>query len=153
MFIDLSRLYNNIDSEIVIDTTINFPKQDLEKADLLDLKDLKVFGTIRKDALDSIVVNMNIAGTMVLECARTLKPVEYPLDIDVEVTEEEILEIDENFKKNQNMLDIFPIIWENVLMEVPMRVVSKDVESLEVNTKQETNSPFDKLKSIIEKEV
>ena len=42
-----------------------------------------------------------------------------------------IKDIDELiFVWDENLLDIFPIVWENILMEVPMRVVSSDVSDV-----------------------
>ena len=30
----------------------------------------------------------------------------------------------------ENTIDIFPIIWENILVEIPSRVISGDTENL-----------------------
>ena len=30
-------------------------------------------------------------------------------------------------KINQNYIDIIPIIWQNIVLEIPLRVVSEDV--------------------------
>lgn len=67
---------------------------------------------------------------MVLPCAITLKPVDYPFSIEFDKSLEEICEeTTENLKKDENTLDILPIIWENILMEIPMKVVSKDANT------------------------
>ena len=42
-------------------------------------------------------------------------------------------EIGENVKNNQNTIDILPIIWENILMEIPMRVVSEEARNSDIN--------------------
>lgn len=150
MIIDLIRLNNGIDSIINIDRLINFSKEDLDQADLLDFKQAHVKGYIKKDAINNIVINLNVTGIMVLECARTLKPVDYPININIEVGEDELLEIDENFKKSQNSIDIFPIIWENILVEIPMRVVSEEAKDLKIeNSNQETTGAFEKLKDLL----
>lgn len=150
MIIDLLRLNNNIEKSIPIDEELKLSEEDLKKADLLDLKDTRIKGTIYKNAIGNIEVELNITGIMVLECARTLKPVDYPFNINVDVDEDEIAEIDENFKKNQNSLDILPIIWENILVEIPMRVVSEDATEIEIkNNNSNQNSAFEKLKSLL----
>ena len=150
MIIDLIRLNNGIEKIINIDRQINLTESDLEQADLLDFKGASVKGYITKDAINNTVVNLNVTGTLVLECARTLKPVDYPININIEVSEDELLEIDENFKKNQNSIDIFPIIWENILVEIPMRVVSEEALNLEIeNSNQETTGALEKLKDLL----
>ena len=68
---------------------------------------------------------------MTLLCARTLKKVNRQFDIQID----EI--IDENSDNSleiiQNSLDIFPIVWQNILVDVPLRVLAPDAkeESLE----------------------
>ena len=42
---------------------------------------------------------------------------------------EELMEnIEENSTNFQNSIDILPIIWENILMEIPMRVISDEAD-------------------------
>ena len=49
--------------------------------------------------------------------------------VEIEGSREELIdEQAENVKKDENILDILPIIWENILMEIPMRVVSPGAE-------------------------
>lgn len=76
-------------------------------------------------------LNINVTGTMILPCARTLKDVEYPFDIQIN---EVIGENDDNsLEIIQNRLEIFPIIWQYILVDVPLRVLAPDAkeESLE----------------------
>jgi uncharacterized protein len=90
---------------------------------------MKVVGEITKDAIDNIYLNVDVSGTLVLPCAITLKPVDYPFNIKIEGNIDELVEENEkSVKKDENTLDILPIIWENILMEIPMRVVSKGAE-------------------------
>ena len=75
-------------------------------------------------------MDLEVKGTMIIPCAITLKPTKIPYNIEINGTLNELLdEIDEKFT---NILDIFPIIWENILMEIPMRVVSPDLEDIEL---------------------
>ena len=69
-------------------------------------------------------LNITIKGTMILPCARTLKDVEYPFSSEID---EIIGENDDNsLEINQNRLDIFPIVWQNILVDVPLRVLAPD---------------------------
>ena len=106
-------------------------------------------------------ISMEVTGTMILPCAVTLKPVEYPFQLKIEGNLEQILqEIDENAKKIENSIDILPIIWENILMEIPMRVVSKEAEEVHLegdgwklvtdkDSVKETNPALAKLKDLL----
>ena len=93
MLIDLNLL--NIKDEIKIDEEVTFPKEDLDKAKILDMKKVKVTGKIIPD-LDDYQIDINIKGKMTLPCSLTLEEVEYPFDINVV---ENLSEIDENYKK------------------------------------------------------
>ena len=66
---------------------------------------------------------------LILTCSVSLKDVKYPVDINIE---EIIGENDENLedfdKIINNSIDLVPIIWQNILLEVPIRVVSPDVK-------------------------
>ena len=95
---------------------------------------------------------------MILPCARTLKDVEYSFNIDIN---EIIGENDDNsLEIIQNRLEIFPIVWQNILVDVPLRVLAPDAkeESLEGdgwrlitedNDKEEIDPRLAKLKDYI----
>lgn len=124
MIVDLTRLRNKIDSILDIDFTYSFSEEELKNTDIKKLDNVKVKGYIRRDSLDEFEINITISGTMVLTCSITLKDVNYDFNIEINDILDRILE--ENDKKIQNTIDILPIIWENILLEVPMKVVSED---------------------------
>ena len=134
MEFDLRRLISNIDDEVVIDTTYSFNEEELKGSGLLKLDNVSINGNITKDSLNNLVINVDIKGTMVLPCSITLKPVDYPFNINVNGNIEDMLEEMGKFdKKIQNTLDILPIIWENILMEIPSKVVSPDADDIELS--------------------
>ena len=125
MNIDITRLKNSIVPSVEINEILNFPKEDIENAEMLDLRDVMVSGSITKTSLDDYNINLRVRGKMILSCAVTLKPVDYPFTIDIdEVFSENAEEITKKIKKCENTIDILPIVWENILMEIPMRVIS-----------------------------
>ena len=126
---NLLRLKNNLEQFIPIDTHYSFSKEELSGTDIISLNDVKIVGEINKDATYNICLNVEVSGVLVLPCAITLKPVDYPFNIKIEGNIDELIgENEKSVKKDENTLDILPIIWENILMEIPMRVVSKGAE-------------------------
>ena len=121
MVIDLNYLNRfgriNIDQEFVID------KEYYTNTDIIDLKKLYIKGEISIDYEDDIYFNVNISGTMILPCAVTLKEVDYDFNINID---ESIGKFEEIIKKNKNSLDISEYLWENIVLEIPIRVVSRD---------------------------
>ena len=91
MEFDLLRLKNNLDKNILVDITYSFPREMLDMTDLIELNNVHIVGDIHKDCLDNIVLSVNVSGTMVLHCAVTLKPVNYPFSINIEGNIEELI--------------------------------------------------------------
>jgi len=133
MKFDLVRLNNNIDKYISVNEVYSFTGDELSGTDLLKLNDVKINGEIFKNSLGNIELSLDVEGVMVLPCAITLKPVNYPFSIEISGEIEELMEnFEENSTNFQNSIDILPIIWENILMEIPMRVVSEEAKNSDI---------------------
>ena len=153
MIFDLTRLNNNIDKNIVVDLDYTFSNEELAGTDLLECN-IKINGYISKNSLGNIILDLSVNGVMVMPCAITLKPVEVPLNVEINGNLEELTEKTSiNFS---NTLDIFPIIWENILMEIPMRVISPEAENIELSgdgwklvTGEEPNMPLAGLEELL----
>ncbi len=136
MNIDVTKLNSGIDNKISIDMTYSFSAEELKNSGILELNDVKIKGDISKNSLEDYNINIIVKGTMVLPCSISLKPVNYDFNVKIEGNLTEMLaEFTENLKNNQKTIDIFPIIWENILMEIPIRIVSDDIS--DVKTKGE----------------
>lgn len=130
VLIDVLKLRNNFVSSISIDATLELDLNSHEHMDILEISPVHVTGSIEKNALEELIAPLHIEGTMTLPCAITLKPVLVPFSIDVEDALEEMWEEStKNPKKSENVIDFLPIIWENILSEVPIRVVSEEANS------------------------
>ena len=129
MKIDLTHLYN--DGYVCIDGVCDIPKDFFNKTDIIDLKNISVKGNINRDSLNNYIINIIIKGIMVLPCAVTLKPVDYKFEVEVtENFDDFIKKNGKNLENNEKTIDILPIIWENILMEIPIRVVCDDVTDI-----------------------
>jgi len=128
--VDLTKLiYGNL-YKIPIEGEVIVPDEFLCNTEIRKISPVKVSGYISNNE-EEYELDINITGTMVLSCARTLKDVDYPFNIDInEVIEENN---DNSLEIIQNRLEIFPIIWQNILVDVPLRVLAPDAkeESLE----------------------
>lgn len=130
MKIDLTKLiYNNL-YKIPVEGEIIIPDEMLENTDIRKISKVEVEGFILNNE-EEYELDINVSGVMILPCARTLKDVNYPFNIKIN---EVIGENDDNsLEIIQNRLDIFPIVWQNILVDVPLRVLAPDAkeESLE----------------------
>lgn len=81
---------------------------------------------------DEIIATLHIHGEMILPCARTLVDVPYRYDIrtsEVFTTSQYYTDEDEDneiYPIEGEVLDLLPYIKENILLEVPFRVFSKE---------------------------
>lgn len=128
MKIDLAKL--NVDNKIYLDDDFIVDLEKYQNKEILDLKNMHVKGSITYNILDNLEVDLVISGIMVLRDSVTLEPIEKDLDVKIEEEyslEEEI--IAEYYEKEQNVLDIMAILWENIVLEVPISLTkTKNLE-------------------------
>ena len=113
MKIDLSLLHTNQVSEVSIHNSYSFT-DDYTCPDILGLSDIKVDGIITlRDDKDVFIGT--ISGTMIIKDSISLEKVSYPFEIQFDDF------LPENYIKNENTLDILGFLWENIVLEVPLR--------------------------------
>lgn len=129
MIIDLSKLFYNQTDSISINEEVEIPKDYYQNnEDIKEVSKVSVFGDIYENG-ENFTLDLNIKCNLTLICSISLKDVNYPLDIDIEENISENGENIEEFDKIiNNSIDLLPIIWQNILVEVPMKVVSPDIE-------------------------
>ena len=150
MNIDLTKLIGREIDEIEINDTISISKELLEGTDIKDISKVDIKGNITENG-ESYDLNLNIKCNLTLTCSVSLKDVNYPIDIDINEIISQTGENLENFCKIiNNSIDLVPIIWQNILVEVPIRVVSPDIKEENIYgdgwkfiTKEEENKEID----------
>lgn len=153
--IDITRLKSNIDEYTLIDLNYSFSKEQLENTNILELNDVNIKGYITKN-MDNFHLKVEVKGVMILPCSVSLKPTNYPFSLEIDEDFDETLQ--ESLKNISNSIDIFQIIWENILMEIPLRVVNEDLSDVKtegdgwqlVTDKEERINPaLEKLKDLL----
>lgn len=154
MIIDITKLRSGVLESLPIDFNYSFKTDELKNTDIISLDDVNIKGNISYN-YGRYYIFIDIKGEFILPCSLTLEPVSVPLNTHVEGDLEEILqEIGQNLT---NTLDIFPIIWENILMEVPLKVVSGkkvtktsgDGWKLITEEEKRVNPELEKLKELL----
>lgn len=152
MQVDLTKLLTNQTSSITINNDVIIPNELLNNSLIDNLKNIKLSAKISFDEEDNLLLNGKLTGTMILKDDITLEPVEYNFDT----------EIEENLDKNQNILDITEILWQNILVEIPSKVRATD-EDIELSgdgwrviseeqyskERNKTNNPFSSLDELL----
>lgn len=117
MKLDLRKLYAF--KKLEIDTDLDLSKVDYQKLNIIKINRMHVKGLVKVNYEDNIELDLDIDGEIVMPCAITLEDVLVPINTHIE---EEILE---NTLKDDFYLDLLDILWENVILEVPIRVTKE----------------------------
>ncbi len=108
--------------------------QDLVKArdDVNAISPIKIVGSANVSK-EAIVFDININCDIGLSCALTLEKVLYPLKITTRekfVYEEHHVEEDE-ILISADGLNLAPVIWQNIIVNIPTRVISKNAQHMQ----------------------
>ncbi len=151
MKVNLNLLPFNLDEKIKI------PSDFYKNTSIKDLSEVKVKGIIKYNLSDEIEIILDVNGEMILNDAITNDPIKYPFSIKIdEILDENDANNEKYFEKSQNILDIIEFLWENIVLEVPIRVTSSTGVNLkgegwELNSKNEDDGldpRFEKLNEL-----
>ncbi len=133
MNIDITKLINGVQDSIDVNEVINIDKEVFRNTDIIELNNISLNGSIYVDAANIYHIDIDVDGVMVLPCSITLKPVDYKFSckVEEEFDETELSNI-KNDKISKNTIDILPIIWENIVLEIPLRVLSSDAYNTKI---------------------
>lgn len=119
MRIDLRKLYAY--GSLDVNEKIVIPKEMYEKSGVRRISDVSVEGRVFVNYEDEIELDLNLKGKLIMPCAVSLEDVSVPFD--TKATDV----IDEKMIKNEFYLDLLDILWENIVLEIPIRVVKEGV--------------------------
>lgn len=120
---DINLITLNTKGRVDFDGEPNFGGYNHEE--IKGFEHLRCEGFILDNGTEDYEVNFHLTGTMILKSAINESDVPYELDIKYD---EFVNNLVENYKKNTNLLDILPILWENILLEIPIRAVNETDE-------------------------
>ncbi len=117
MNIDISKVD---DKGIVIDDTISFGEEYIGKTPIQKLDNVEVKGRVYYSVTNEVILDVEVKGEMVLLDAVSLEPINYPFNLDIsEVLSEND---DEKDEKEAKTLDIMDVLWQNIVLEVPISI-------------------------------
>ncbi len=155
MVIDITRLNNGMIAELDIDQDIIVSNEYFEKSNIKELKEVRLVGSIYKNSADIIVIKAVLSGIMVLEDSINLEEVDYPFSLELDE------DLEENEKNIENTLDITDILWQNIMLEVPLKFTRVENfneyqgdgwKLVSEDSIKNTNNPFNELKDLMGEE-
>lgn len=155
MNIDITMLNRRMKNTIDIDSEVVIPNDRFSNTEILDLKNLKFQGSIVRNSSDIITLKADLSGIMVLEDSISLEPIDHQFSCQIE---EEFEENDENL---ENILDITDILWQNIVLEVPLKLTNVENfneyqgdgwKLVSEDSIKNTNNPFSELRDMMGEE-
>ncbi len=122
MKIDLSVL--NYKDKIEIDESFSYEEEYLKLSNIIKLDDVKLVGYIYQNNIDEYICKLHVKGVMILPDSITLEPLEKPFEMNLDEVVNDIVE------NKQNTLDLKEYLWENIVLEVPIRFTKSDAKNL-----------------------
>ena len=117
MKIDLRKLYAlkkwDVNDRIII------PQEYYEKTDVKDISEVLILGSVMVDYENNIELDLLLKGDFIIPCSISLEEVNVPFEIKVED------KIEENELKDDFYLDLLDVLWENIVLEIPLKVVKE----------------------------
>lgn len=104
-----------VDFDFIADLS-NYKSEDILRCD-----NIHVIGYILDNGTDDYEINLTITGNVITRSAINLSEVIVPIDIKYDDFIKNLVSI---YKNSANTLDILPIIWENILLEIPIRATN-----------------------------
>ncbi|MDQ0217189.1 DUF177 domain-containing protein [Peribacillus cavernae] len=129
----ISQLQKIREKELQINETVDVSDIMERDKQIRDVSPIKVTG--KADISSSkVTFHLHLSGQLILPCSRTLVDVKYPIDI--ETTEIFLLKTgDYDLDDGEvtvvkgDVVDLIPVIKENVLLEIPIQVFCEDDDS------------------------
>ena len=119
------------DGVIIIEDTISFEPEVFAKMhQIRGLQDVTVSGNIHYDTeSDRVFADLDISGVMIVPCSITLEDVEYDFHTkSLEVFSFEKSDDEDVHEVKGDVVELLPVIFQLILMEVPLKVVKKGLK-------------------------
>ena len=113
--IDLTKLYSGVYEELSFDGEYTIPKEVINDSRVLELDKVEIHNSLIKKIEDDFDIYAEIEGRMKINDSITLESVWYPFSIQIDE------KLDEFVEKDKKALDLLEFLWQNIVLEVPLR--------------------------------
>ena len=113
--VDLTLLHSNSIDKIEFDEIVNIDEEYYKETDVRKLDGIKIKGSIIRETDDIDYIDLAVSGTMILQDSISLEDVSYPFSFKIEG------DLQEFVTNLENTLDIIQLLWENIVLEIPLK--------------------------------
>ena len=142
MFINLNTIN---EKGIIINQDIEFDESFYKNTVIKGVKNVHVKGRIYYSSTREVIFDGSIFGEMLLIDDYTSEIVPYEFSSEINEILYEDVNLDENLRSNeQNSLDLKQVLWQNIVLEVPLRFSKTDKPAVTEGDGWKLKSEFDK---------
>ena len=119
----------NVEFDYDFSSFLKSSRSDLD-TDIIDVKFAHAKISIVKLEMDTYKFNYTVDTELILLCALTLEPVNYPMHLEFNeiYTDDDNLinSSDDYYPYENNTIDTVDAVWSNIVINIPIRVVRED---------------------------
>ena len=121
----MQQLYRYINEPLEFEEKVDYTEYVKNCGDIIRMDEVEYSGKCSVIGTDRFLFELSIKTTMYLEDCWTLE--EVPFKVDLEVDEIFCKDIEDEDARyiEKNTVDLYDIIWENVLLEKPIRMTKQ----------------------------
>lgn len=124
----LQQLYRYINCPLTFEGKVKYDEYIKNVNDILRMDEVIYSGKCKVAGNDRFIFDLKISTILYLEDCWTLDEVEFPIDLEVkEIFCKDINDDDARYIE-KNTIDLYDIIWENILLEKPISITKKSKE-------------------------
>lgn len=115
MIIELEGLFSRTIEKIELDEDLNFDTELFSVNEIKSLRDVHFKGMLKESSDTTVNLTGELSGVMVIEDSISLDEVNYEFLCKIDEN------IDEFLENNQNTIDILEVLWQNIVLEIPLK--------------------------------
>ena len=113
--IDLTKLYSGVYDELSLDGEYIIPKELINDSRIIELDKVEIKNSLIKKVETDYEISLEINGRMLINDSINLEEIWYPFNINIDE------KLDEFVEKDKKALDLTELLWQNIVLEVPLR--------------------------------
>ena len=116
---------------ILLNQEISFDDEKYSSPLIKKVNDCFIKGKVYYSTTKEVILEANIKGNIVIIDSNTCNDILYPFDVNINEILQEDATLDENLRtNNKEMLDLREVLWQNIVLEVPLNFSELDKPEL-----------------------
>jgi len=118
-----------LNAPLKIKESLTLAREEFKNDDLISISEIEFNGSLTKLDKNQYLVSLKASGSLEMRCSITLEKLVFPLVLDIAEIFALAPELEEDvYPIINDEIDIRELLFENILLNIPMKVVKKGFE-------------------------